>query len=548
MSRRDRAYGDPEPPHRPRRVVRSDSWSFRMRKFFFRLFLVALTLTIPILLTIGVYLWRSSSYPLEQVLEMPARTVLLDRYGRELDTIHGTRRRLISPEEIPPFFKKALLAREDWSFENHHGIDPRGLARATLRNLKDADFTQGASTLTMQLARNSFDLRAQKSLDRKFLELALTHRIEKHFTKEEILTAYLNRIYFGAGAYGLERAAQTYFGRSAHDLTRNQSALLVGIIRGPHAFSPFRNLEGALRQRDEVLARLVALQQISPAEQDQIRSRDLALRSLDETEAGFPQAARALRRPLEKILTRSEVTVGGLTVASTIDPVIQKNLESLEDVPGLPEGLRVAAIALQPSSGEVLGISGGKGYGLNRALDASRGIGPDLIEPLLAAACQERHYVPVPGKPVATGRQLGHQEATRLLRRFGFAGRFGSGDDLFRGVLSASPAELALAYATLLNDGERPTLRFLTEVREGETTIARSEKDLHPAFSPRSTQKILPKSLSGRSLSKRDYWFTDNQEDLLTVVWVGYDQSKPFTLAEETLKKINQALKGPARL
>src|SRR5690606_5231649 len=158
---------------------------------------------------------------------------------------------------LPDFLVKALQAREDARFFDHAGVDFRGLARATVRNLKDRDFTQGASTLTMQLARNTYDIRA-KSLHRKFLEIALTLRIEARYSKDEIPAHYLTRIYSGAGAEDIEQAARTYCGRSVLALNESDCAMIAGIIRGPHIFSPLRDFEAALEQRDQTLARMVA--------------------------------------------------------------------------------------------------------------------------------------------------------------------------------------------------------------------------------------------------------------------------------------------------
>ncbi|MDB4412815.1 transglycosylase domain-containing protein, partial [bacterium] len=257
-------------------------WKVRLRRAWDFAWRSALTLIIPALIVAGWFTYQASKYNLDEVSEMPARTLLLDREGREIGTIHGTNRRLVIAEKLTPFFKNALFAREDVRFRSHGGVDPRGLARATFRNIVDFDFTQGASTLTMQLARNTYDLREKKSLSRKFLEIALTYRIEKNFTKDEILTHYLNRIYFGAGCHGLEEASLTYFGKEASQLNRSQSAMLAGIIRAPHACSPFRNLEGALRQRDEVLARMVSLEQIGGDTATKVKAEPLELRDPDE--------------------------------------------------------------------------------------------------------------------------------------------------------------------------------------------------------------------------------------------------------------------------
>ncbi|MCH1510751.1 MAG: transglycosylase domain-containing protein, partial [Akkermansiaceae bacterium] len=174
-------------------------WAFTWR--------AGLTLLVPLLGVVSWYVWQASKFDLSLVEKMPARTVLIDRNGVEYGTIHGENRRLITNSEISDFLRKALFAREDSRFLEHEGVDLIGLARATVRNLKDRDFTQGASTLSMQLARNTYELREKKSLNRKFLEIALTYRIEANFTKDEILTHYLNRIYFGSGCNGIEEAA-----------------------------------------------------------------------------------------------------------------------------------------------------------------------------------------------------------------------------------------------------------------------------------------------------------------------------------------------------
>ena len=153
------------------------------------------------------YLLAAMRFDLTEVGKLPAGTTFYDRHGTVFDVPGRSTRRLTSLEEVPDFLIEALQAREDARFFEHGGVDVRGLARATLRNLKDRDFTQGASTLTMQLARNTYENMRAKSLHRKFLEIGLTYRIEARHSKREILLHYLNRIYFGAGADGLEQAA-----------------------------------------------------------------------------------------------------------------------------------------------------------------------------------------------------------------------------------------------------------------------------------------------------------------------------------------------------
>ena len=176
------------------------------------------------------YFYLALKFDLSEVAKIPERSTVLDRHGETYGLIHGERRRVITRDELPDVMVQALRAREDLRFYDHSGVDIKGLARATLRNIKDWSFTQGASTLTMQLARNSYDDMSAKSLHRKFLEIALTLRIEGRYSKDEILANYLNRIYFGSGCHGVEEAAQTYFGRPVSELNTGESAMLIGII------------------------------------------------------------------------------------------------------------------------------------------------------------------------------------------------------------------------------------------------------------------------------------------------------------------------------
>ena len=509
-----------------------------------------LTLLVPLLLAMGWYAYQANKFDLALVARMPERTILIDRNGTEFATVHGTKRRLISYEEIPEFLKTALFAREDARFLDHEGVDFRGLARATLRNLKDRDFTQGASTLSMQLARNTFDLREKKSLNRKFLEIALTYRIESKYPKREILTHYLNRIYFGAGCNGIEEAALHYFGRTTSELTRGQCALLVGIIRAPHLCSPSRNLTGAIAQRDEVLERLVATGSLTRTEADAIKEAPLDFRGPEAGPGESSHAMRALRRPLEVVLDRTQITSGGLRVVTSIDLPLQRKLETFVRKAPLPPKCQMAAVALDPRNGDVLAVVGCRGEnptGFNRALDARRDLGPDLAEPLIGTIALERGHLPVGGNPVATGRQLDDDDAVQLLKRFGLDGIFAEGDDLYRGSLTVSPLALATAYATLVSDGSRPTPVFIKEVIENETSLFTREPDFFPAFAEHSRLSVIPEFLSGTSLPGTDFWAAVIDPDRVMVAWAGYDTPEVLDLSPSQKKTFRENLQAIAR-
>lgn len=509
-----------------------------------------LTLLIPLLLMIGWYAWHASKFDLSETSRMPERTVLLDRNGIEIGTIHGANRRLVEFEEIPTFLKICLFAREDARFMDHEGVDFWGLARATLRNAKDLDFTQGASTLSMQLARNTFDLREKKSLNRKFLEIAITYRIESKFSKSEILTAYLNRIYFGSGFNGIEEASLNYFGRPTSRLTKGQCALLVGIIRAPHACSPWRNLEGAVRQRDEVLDRLITTEVISPEQADAIKSQTLDLRNPNAGDLETDHGTRVLRRPLEIVLNETQITTGGLEVITSIDFQLQRKLEKLVQETSIPDGCQMASIAIDPRNGDLLGVVGcreKKPTGFNRALDSHRDLGPLMIEPLIGTIALERGHLPIVGNPVATGRQLQAQDAIQLLKRFGFEGTFGKGEDLYRGTLSVSPLELAIAYATLLQNGSRPTPVFVRELIQKERILFSRPAASFPAFADHSRLKKIPDFISGLSLPGTDHWAASLSPEAVIVVWIGYDNPKPFNLSPRESQRLKADLLQIAR-
>lgn len=520
----------------------------------FRCAVIAVCLLAAIALFYYVLSFR---YDLKEVTEMPERSIIFDMRGQELATLHGESRRLITREEIPDFFVEALQAREDKRFFKHHGVDLMGLFRATVRNASDLSFTQGASTLTMQLARNSFDLR-ERSLHRKFIEIAIALRIERAFTKNKILTSYVNRIYFGSGCHGLEEASRRYFGVSAADLSDNQCALLVGIIRAPHACSPQRNLEGALKQRNEVLARMVAEEFLTQSEADAIEESALELRSPDDASRGGA-ALQAVRRHFEELLASREIRDGGLRLRSTIHADIQALLEKetadlLEKLPGEPQ---VAAICINTRTGGIRGIVGGRateGTSFNRALDARRDLGP-VFTPFIYAAAAERGLRPKLDQPLTTGREIGHDDLVRLAKRFGFVGPFMEGDDLYRGGVSTTPLEVVTAVATLTGGGNRPRTHFLKDLRDAELTqLFEITPLVKPMFEARSASAALamqfpdgePRLLTGTSPAKTDVWGVSFGSRHAICVWIGHDKPSPLDGSDTILKEVHKTLRRMA--
>ena len=508
------------------------------------------------------YFSLASRYDLDEVAKMPARTIIRDSDGKELDLTLGTSRRLITRKDIPDFMVKALQAREDARFFQHSGIDVRGLLRATLRNIKDREFTQGASTLSMQLARNSFQMRA-KSLHRKLLEIALTLRVESRYSKDEILTHYLNRIYFGAGCNGVEEAAQTYFGHSVRDLNRSECAMLIGIIRGPHIYSPFRNPDLAAVQRDQVLDRMIAMGFITTDDKETIRALPIRLTPDEQRRPERSAALSCIRRELESIVDDEDIRLGGLQVSTTLDSAWQMRLEteleravsSLETEKtwnhpthaaheqGKPtDYIQFAAVTISTKTGAILALVGSRDY-LDSRYDRTVGARRDLgsaFEPFVAAAAAERGKLVLPGQPVQTGRQVGPAEVERLARRSGLTGPFLHTEDLFRGSVSATPMEMAVALAMLGNQGKRAHAYLVREIKDPKGEILYTAKpDVFQVLSSGAAQEastVLEKRagtrcFTGATGSERDAWTLRLGPKGATSIWVGFDQPTVITKA-----------------
>src|SRR5881628_3583851 len=231
------------------------------------LFILIAGVGLALLLFYGAW---AASFDMKKVGAMPERNTVFDVDGKIYSRLAGANRLRVSLDEISPFFIDALLAREDTRFYQHPGVDWRGIFRALVRDILTGSAKEGASSITQQLARNSLPL-GGRTLSRKVLEAMVALRIERQFTKQQILELYVNRIYFGTGCYGVETASQLYFGKSASKLNLSEAALLAGLIRSPNRFSPLKNPEGAVAQRDAVLNRMVELKRISAVEAEQAK-------------------------------------------------------------------------------------------------------------------------------------------------------------------------------------------------------------------------------------------------------------------------------------
>src|SRR5438477_997626 len=274
---------------------------------------------------LGVLIFYSAwaqTFDMKKVGEMPERNTVFDVDGKIYSRLAGANRLIVSLNEVAPAFVDALLAREDTRFFQHNGIDFYGVGRALVRDILSRSTKEGASSLTQQLARNSLPL-GGRTLSRKLLEAMVALRIEHEFTKQQILELYVNRIYFGAGCYGIETASQAYFGKSASKLNLSESALLAGLIRSPNRFSPLRNPDGAAAQRDAVLNRMVELKKISVGQ-----AHDAKATRINPHPKRMPMiqenyAMDAVQRDLNVLLTPDQIDQGGLYIYTTLDSTVQ---------------------------------------------------------------------------------------------------------------------------------------------------------------------------------------------------------------------------------
>jgi len=503
---------------------------------------------------VALYYWNAAGkYDIEAVAKLAKVSVIQDRDNIELSPYDGHHSELATRDELPEHILLALYAREDAKFKNHHGIDLKGLARATIRNVKDRKFSQGASTITMQLVKNTYNNRA-KSINRKLLEIALTFRVEKHYSKDEIVTHYLNRIYFGSGCYGIVEASEKYFGKKPMDLHEGETALLVGIIRGPHIFSPLNNLPAALEQRDQVLKRMLDVGYINEQQHADILKLPITLSDKKKKERSSESyAVRSVRRHMKVVEDTQKIDTEGIVIRTSIIKRVNSSLDHQLKNFALNEKTKIqtAGIIIHPQSGGILAINGGadvKTSPYNIALDSPRQLG-SILAPFIYLTAIERGFKVQLGQPILTGRQAGVNELTRICKRVGLPAVMPDSDDAYRGDTQATLLQLATAYATIANLGKRPHTYFISTVRDkNDTLIYTRPSNAKEAITERSAQALMKlisqgkfkQELSGTSLSRSDIWSIHISDQYVIVLWCGSDDGK--RIDADKVKSLSQKL------
>ncbi len=437
------------------------------------------------------------TFDLQQVGRIPESSLVLDRHGNVYTRLAGENRRTVPLSQVSPWFVHAVIAREDSRFRSHFGIDPLGIARALASNLAAGGVRQGGSTLTQQLARNSFPLGGQ-TIHRKVLEAALAMRMEMVFTKDEILGHYLNRIYFGSGLFGIETASQAYFRKPAADLTLAESALLAGLIRSPNRLSPFRDPDGALKQRNITLQQMESQGFISPEQRLEAAQEPLLLASEKPPPPQEDWAMEIVSRELEKLLPQDIIDSAGLKICTTLDTPMQRaavesveaSLAAVEARPGYQhprkadvtdidpqtrEGtpyLQAAAMAIDNRTGGIRVLVGGRDYAsskFNRAFFAGRQVG-SAVKPFVYAVAFAGGLAP--NAPVSDD----HIRPGELPKSYGRYDPSNS-DDTYRGMLPAKEGLILSRNTMTVRVG---AMAGLYHVRE--TILAAGLTDDAPRF------------------------------------------------------------------
>ncbi len=371
---------------------------------------------------------RADGYDLAQLEQMESASIILDRNEKMFGQIYVENRETIPYEQLPRDLINAVVAMEDTKFYQHSGYDFFGIVRAAVKNVTAGGVKQGASTITQQLARNTFSLK-ERTFRRKLVEIFLARRIEERYGKQKIMELYLNRIYFGGGLYGAEAAARGYFGKPAREMSLTESTTLAGLIKSPNKLSPWTDKDASRESRNVVLGRMRELGFVSPEQAAAAQSEEVVIGSRQSAQ-GQTYAVEYIRQQVIAAVGWDRAMNEGFRIRTTIDADLQKiaedslkaNLDRAEQVPdykhetyaayaerfkaakskgavtsnSAPEYLQGAVIALDNQTGGIVVLVGGRDFEHNqfdRALQAKRPAGT-AIKPFVYAAAFEKGLFP----------------------------------------------------------------------------------------------------------------------------------------------------------
>nr|WP_247654207.1 penicillin-binding protein 1A [Microvirga sp. HBU67558] len=568
---------------RPRKAKRKSG-----RSFFSKLVYAGLVLCLWGVIGVGgvVAYYASQLPPIDQltVPKRPPNIAIMASDGSLLANRGETGGRTVTLKELPPYLPKAFVAIEDRRFYDHFGIDPTGIARAVYRNLAHKGGLQGGSTLTQQLAKNLF-LTQERTASRKIQEAILALWLERNYSKDQILELYLNRVYFGAGAYGVEAAAQRYYGKSARNVSLSEAAVLAGLVQSPSRLAPNRNPERAQARAELVIAAMNELGFITPG--------------MTKTALGAPaepvhaNGAGSANYAADYVMDVLDDFVGNvesdIVVSTTIEPSLQATAERVlvEELDAKGQKFNVsqgAFVALQPD-GAVKALVGGRNYEtsqFNRATTARRQPGSSF-KPFVYLTAVERGYTPdmvLEDGPVNFGgwapknydrkyrgpialrdalalslntiavklnMEVGPKNVVQTAQRLGISSPLQANGSLALGTSEVTPLELVSAYAAFANGGAGVLPYVISQVKTTDgkliykrpgagglgrvidaSAVAMMNEMMHNTFvvgTARSAQ-VPGWPMAGKTGTTDDYkdaWFVGFTGNLVAGVWLGND-------------------------
>jgi penicillin-binding protein 1A len=584
---------DRPPSRRKPKVARAARKSARRpRRSTFRILLywpVVLGIWVLIALA-GLVAYNASQLPPIDRLAVPKRPpniAILADDGSLIANRGDTGGPAVRLIDLPPYLPKAFVAIEDKRFYSHSGIDPVGVFRALLRDAIGGGAVEGGSTLTQQLAKNLF-LTQERTISRKIQEAILALWLERRYSKDQILELYLNRVYFGSGAYGVEAAAEKYFGKNARAVTLSEAALLAGLMKSPTRLAPNRNPTGANERAGQVITAMAEQGVITEAQ------AEMALASPAQVKHG--KSAGSINYAADYVMDALDDTVGAIdediVVTTAIDPKMQAEAErALTDelnAKGAKFGVGEGALVAIDPMGAVRAMIGGRSYAdsqFNRAVAARRqpgssfkpfvylsalekGLTPDTVRedaPIAIKGWNPENYSREYFGPVTLtkalslslntvavrlGLEVGPKTVAAVAHRLGITSELDANATISLGTSAVTPLEMASAYAAFANGGIGVQPHVITKVRtaDGKLLYARRNASFGRVIEPQYVammNEMMEETLltgtarraelpgwqaagkTGTSQDFRDAWFIGYTSYLVAAVWLGNDDDSP---------------------